>query len=84
MNYNIITPNAKHSTWAGKFYNTFFDCFRLLFLVSIVDNTFGGDEAALECDTQGTGRAITVSGFRVRQISFLLNEKKIKKKIKFF
>ena len=27
--------------------------FRLLFLVSIVDNTFGGDEAALECDTQG-------------------------------
>ena len=45
---------AKHSTWAGKFYNTFFDCFRLLFLVSIVDNTFGGKtEGDLECDTQG-------------------------------
>ena len=31
----------------------FSSIFRLLFLVSIVDNTFGGDEAALECDTQG-------------------------------
>merc|ERR1712193_191074 len=51
----FITKAGEHSTWAGKFYNTFFDCFRLLFLVSIVDNTFGGDEAALECDTQVVG-----------------------------
>jgi len=51
----FITKAGEHSTWAGKFYNTFFDCFRLLFLVSIVDNTFGGDEAGLECDTQVVG-----------------------------
>jgi len=51
----FITKAGEHSTWAGKFYNTFFDCFRLLFLVSIVDNTFGGGEAGLECDTQVVG-----------------------------
>lgn len=52
----FINLAGKHSTWAGKFYNTFFDCFRLLFLVSIVDNTFGGKtEGDLECDTQVVG-----------------------------
>ena len=35
--------------------------FRLLFLVSIVDNTFGGDEAGLECDTQGTDKILLIS-----------------------
>ena len=39
---SFIKQAGDHSTWAGKFYNTFFDCFRLLFLVSIVDNTFKG------------------------------------------
>jgi len=51
----FIEKAGNHATWAGKFYNTFFDCFRLLFLVSIVDNTFGGDEADLQCDTQVIG-----------------------------
>jgi len=51
----FIELAGNHATWAGKFYNTFFDCFRLLFLVSIVDNTFGGDEADLQCDTQVVG-----------------------------
>ncbi len=40
----FIREAGKHSTWAGKFYNTFFDVFRLLFLVSIVDNTFKGSK----------------------------------------
>jgi len=52
---SFIELAGNHATWAGKFYNTFFDCFRLLFLVSIVDNTFGGDEADLQCDTQVVG-----------------------------
>ena len=43
----FIEKAGNHATWAGKFYNTFFDCFRLLFLVSIVDNTFGGDEGTI-------------------------------------
>ena len=43
----FIEMAGNHATWAGKFYNTFFDCFRLLFLVSIVDNTFGGDEGTI-------------------------------------
>lgn len=43
----FISEAGKHSTWAGKFYNTFFDVFRLLFLVSIVDNTFKGEDKNL-------------------------------------
>jgi len=49
----FIKQAGDHSTWAGKFYNTFFDCFRLLFLVSIVDNTF--KERDLQCDTKVPG-----------------------------
>lgn len=50
---SFIQQAGNHSTWAGKFYNTFFDCFRLLFLVSIVDNTF--KERDLKCDTDVPG-----------------------------
>jgi hypothetical protein len=50
---SFIKQAGDHSTWAGKFYNTFFDCFRLLFLVSIVDNTF--KERDLQCDTKVPG-----------------------------
>jgi len=49
----FISEAGKHSTWAGKFYNTFFDVFRLLFLVSIVDNTF--KDKKLKCDTKMPG-----------------------------
>jgi len=52
---SFIRQAGNHSTWAGKFYNTFFDCFRLLFLVSIVDNTF--KERDLTCDTKVPGCA---------------------------
>lgn len=52
---SFIKQAGDHSTWAGKFYNTFFDCFRLLFLVSIVDNTF--KERDLTCDTKVPGCA---------------------------
>jgi succinate dehydrogenase hydrophobic anchor subunit len=44
----FISEAGKHSTWAGKFYNTFFDVFRLLFLVSIVDNTFKGSKKLIK------------------------------------